>query len=260
MICARTRAFAATSAEIAEQLWTRYRVPVDETFYFPPCVDGDLFRPYTEEELAPTYRYLSEISGIAAAELSSSLIVFETSRMDRTKRKDLLLEAFERVAPRHAGVYLFIGGGPANEVFEALRRQLDASEALRGRAFLTRAIPDEHIGPMFSVAGIYASASEMEGFGMSVAQAAAAGTPIVSADTIPFSVYLAPDETLLFPAGSAGHMADAIERLIEDPRDRLARGERLKGIAKKLDWDEKTREFVEYLRQRGIAVAEGRPA
>ena len=260
MICARTPAFASTSAEIAEQLWTRYRVPVERTFYFPPCIDGDVFRPYTEQELAPTYDYLSRISEVPAERLIRSLIVFETSRMDRTKRKDLLLEAFARLVPRHDGVYLFIGGGPENDVFQDLQTQLDGEERLRGRAFLTRAIPDENIGPMFSVAGIYASASEMEGFGMSVAQAAAAGTPIVSADTIPFSVALASDDALLFPAGDAGKMAAAIERLIEEPDDRKVRGQRLIEIARTLDWEEKTRRLIDYLRGRGMNVREGQPA
>ena len=59
---------------------------------------------------------------------------------------------------------------------------------------------------MFSVAHIYATASEMEGFGMSVSQAASAGTPLVSTNTIPFSIHHAPNEALLFEPGTSADL------------------------------------------------------
>ena len=105
--------------------------------------------------------------------------------MDRTKRKDLVLAGFAKIASDYPGSYLLIGGGPANDVFENLRDQLAYTQRLDGRAFLLGTIPDKHVGPMFAIADVYATASEMEGFGMSVSQAAAAATALVSTDTIP---------------------------------------------------------------------------
>jgi len=257
MICNRARLFAATSDEIAQRLRTHYRVPVERMFYFPPCVDTQEFRPYRDKELIDTYRYLADVSGLDDSTLRDATIVFETSRMDRTKRKDLLLEAFAKIAGRHPKALLFIGGGPENAVFEALRRQLEATPALAGRAFLTRPIPDEHIGPMFGIADVYASASEMEGFGMSVSQGAAAGAAVVSSDLIPFSMQYVREEAVIFPAGDAEAMADGIDGVLRDADERRRRGAALKEKAQALNWDNKTAEFIDYLRHRGMPVAPG---
>ncbi len=260
MVTSRIRAVAATSARMAETLWTHYRVPLEETFYFPPCVDGLIFRPYAGAETDAAYSYLAEVSGLAEERLRAGRIVFEASRMDQTKRKDLLLGAFARIAQDYDGLYLFIGGGPENEVFQALRQQLGYTEALEGRAFLTGAIPGEHMGPLFSIAAVYASPSEMEGFGMSVSQAAAAGTPIVSSDKIPFSVQFAAGDTEIFPAGDSGAMALSLRRVLDGGAEIEGRVRRLREKVHDLDWELKTAEFLDYLRQRGIEVAEGQPA
>jgi glycosyltransferase involved in cell wall biosynthesis len=260
MICQRTHAFAATSAKIAECLWTHYRVPVEDTYYFPPCVDRELFRSYSPEELQPTYRWLSEMTGLPEDELRRGTLVFETSRMDRTKRKDLLLGGFAKLAPDHPHSYLLIGGGPNNEVFASLRDQLAYSDRLKGRAFLLGAIPNEHIGRMFSIADIYATASEMEGFGMSVSQAASAATAIVSTDTIPFSIHHAAEQALLFRPGDVDGLVAALERLIEDPEERRRRAQELEHSLYELDWLKRTQDFLAYLIRRGFGIQSGKPA
>jgi glycosyltransferase involved in cell wall biosynthesis len=260
-VCDRTRYFAATSEEIAERLHTHLGVELPRIFYFPPCVDQSVFRRYSEQELAPTYAYLSEESGVPVQTLRSSRIVFETSRMDRTKRKDLLLEAFAKVAPEFDDVYLFIGGGPArSEIFEDLQQQRQADPVLRERAFLLGFIPDEHLAPMFGVADIFASASEMEGFGMSASQAAGAGVAVVLSDLIPFALQYVPDDAIVFPAGDAEAMAAGIRELLADDEARRQRAERLAERTKVLDWDVQADEFLRYLRVAGLAVATGAAA
>lgn len=258
MVCDRTRVFVATSAKIAEYLWTHFRVPIEQTFFFPPCIDEMIFRPYDKKELVNTYRYLSKISGISEVQLKAGKIIFETSRMDQTKRKDLLLTTFAKILPDYDDLYLFIGGGPENKVFQLLNKQLQNTGILNGRAFLTGAIPDEHIGPMFSVADIYATASEMEGFGMCVSQAAAAGTPIVSSDIIPFCQNYVPEYVEMFPFGDANAFASALRRLLND-KDKMEKNSmHLREKARVLKWEPKTIEFLEYLRQKGIEITKNK--
>jgi glycosyltransferase involved in cell wall biosynthesis len=257
MICQRTHAFAATSAKIAERLWIHYRVPVENTYYFPPCVDRDVFRAYSDEEKEDTFRWLSKKTGLSVQELAGKTLVFETSRMDRTKRKDLLLAAFAEVAASNPDCYLLIGGGPQNDIFESLQQQLDLTPLLKGRAFLLSAIPDEFIGPMFSVADIYATASEMEGFGMSVSQAASAGTPVVSTNTIPFSIHHAADEALLFDPGDKRGLVDALNLLLSDPAELARRGQEIEKTLEELDWTTRVRDFLAYLNRRGFDISPG---
>ena len=258
MICNRTRVFVATSSRIAEYLWTHYRVPIEQTFYFPPCIDGLIFRPYDEEELTATYRYLADISGIKEDRLKAGRIIFETSRMDQTKRKDLLLAAFAKILPDYDDLYLFIGGGPENEIFQILNNQLQDTEILKKRAFLTRPIPDKHIGPMFSLADIYATGSEMEGFGMCVLQAAASGTSIASSDVIPFCLNHVPEYVQMFRAGDVGAFADALCQLLNNEDKRNENSIYLRERACVLDWESKTIEFLDYLRKKGMEITKGK--
>jgi len=258
-VCSATGHFAATSEEIAERLHTQFGVPVESMFYFPPCVDRELFRAYSAEELAPVYDYLAERSGIAVETLMASKIVFETSRMDRTKRKDLLLAAFSRVAREVDDCYLFIGGGPeSSPLFAELKKQWDADPLLRGRACLLGFIPEEHLAPIFSLADVFASASEMEGFGMSACQAAGCGVAVVLSDLIPFGVQYAADAAILFRAGDEAALAAGIRQLLTDDDERRVRAAALAELTRALDWESVSQAFLDHLRRAGLDVAPGK--
>ncbi len=259
MVCDRTQLFAATSTEIAERLRTHYRVEAEQIFYFPPCIDSSVFRRYSQKERQETWKYLSDVSGVPVEKLEGGKMIFETSRMDHTKRKDLLLDAFSMICDEFDDVYLFIGGGPENEVFKDLKKQLEQTSNLKGKAFLTGFIPEQNIGPLFSMASIYVSASEMEGFGMSVSQAAAARTAIVCSDLIPFAVQYVPEDAVIVHAGDVEDFAGAMHRLLLDDDERDWRAAGLAEKVQVLDWVAQTRSFIEYLVQRSVDIPEGRP-
>jgi glycosyltransferase involved in cell wall biosynthesis len=225
-------------------------VSPESVFDFPPCIDARIFRPRTAPELRDAYAYLADQSGIPAETLSRSKIIFETSRMDRTKRKDILLQAFAKIAPKLDHSYLFIGGGPAgNPIFKELEELKGTLPALDGRAFLLGFVPDDVIESLFSVPDLFVSASEMEGFGMSVSQAAASKVAVVSSDLIPFSTQYAADCTVIVPAGDVDGFATAIEKLLTDDEDRNRRAEKLLEIAKELDWEATSKRFVRWFEE-----------
>lgn len=246
-ICSRTRRFCSTSPEIWRSLVSYHGVEADAVFDFPPCIDGETFRRRSEKEMEAAYAYLAEKSGIDADRLKASRIVFETSRMDRTKRKDLLLTAFASVARDVEDAYLFIGGGPeSSPVFKELEAHKETMPSLEGRAFLLGFIPEEVLEPLFSVPDVFATASEMEGFGMSASQAAAAGVAVIASDLIPFATQYAPDAALVFEAGNADAMADAIRRLLTDDEERARRAAALEEIAARLNWHQTAARFLEW--------------
>jgi glycosyltransferase involved in cell wall biosynthesis len=263
LVVGRTRAFAATSPALAERLRSHLGAPAGSLFYFPPCVDRARYRRHTPAETAAALRYLAELSGVPEGELRRAKLVFETSRMDATKRKDLLLDAFARVAEATRGepwtAYLFVGGGPENEVAQALRRQISSHAALRGRAFLTGFIPEEHLAPLFSLAAVYASPAEAEDFGMTVSQAAASGTAVLCSDLVPFSRQYAPGDAIILPAGDVDDWVQALRRLLDDDQDRAERGRRLQERVKVLDWEAQTRAFLTHLGRLGMQIPGGRP-
>lgn len=256
-VCSQTLAFAATSTEIAERLLTHYHVPQEQIFYFPPCVDRRAFRPRQQQELEPAWQYLAGVSGLPVERLSSGKIIFETSRMDHTKRKDVLLNAFAYVARERDDAYLFIGGGPEGGLIEELKQLRDSKPELRGRAFLTGFIPEEYIGPLFALADIYVTASEMEGFGMSVLQAAASATPVICSDLVPFAVQYVPHDAVIVPAGEVFDFARAMQDLLEDEDDRRERAQRLAEKTAAFDWRAQAAAFLNYLRGCGWTIKRG---
>ena len=252
-ITARVRSFAATSAEIAERLHTHHDVAPDAIFDFPPCVDRTRFRPYSDDELELTYAWLAEQSGVPAARLAAGKVVFEASRNDHTKRKDLLMRAFSLAVDHDPEVFLFVAGGPDNDVHGELTDLQEADPILFRQAFLLRGrIPDEVLFPLFSLADVYCTPSEMEGFGMSAAQAAAAGTALVSSDLVPFSVQYGGDAAWVVPAGDVNGFADALHALLTDDDERQRRGEALLEATRALDWVAVTHAFLGHLRRTGL--------
>jgi glycosyltransferase involved in cell wall biosynthesis len=223
----------------------------DNIFDFPPCIDGRAFRPRSEDELTEVHAYLSRVSGIPAETLKRSLIVFETSRMDTTKRKDLLIGAFSEVVQRRDDVYLFIGGGPeGSPIYQSLKEQIESTPTLKGRAFLLGYVSEDLVEPLFSAADLFVSASEMEGFGMSVSQAAAAGVAIVSSDLIPFATQYSKDAAVVIPAGYQHGFALAMDRLLSDGEERSRRARQLLEVAAEFDWVATAKRFINWYHER----------
>jgi glycosyltransferase involved in cell wall biosynthesis len=255
-VCKSARAFAATSTEIAERMRTHMDVPSEKMFYFPAGIDRNLFRNYSDDEIKPLYEFLSSKTGCSIEQLTRSAIVFETSRMDRTKRKDIILSSFALAAQDIADALCMIGGGPENQIFQQLVEQKNSDSILEERSFLLGFIPDEIMYLLFSRADIFITSSEMEGFGLSAAQAAAIGTPLISSDLVPFALQYVPDSALIVRAGDIEGFADAIGQLLRNPTEREKRGRKLAEQTSMLDWIEQTKAFLEHLRKSGLAVAD----
>jgi len=250
-ICKHTRLFCSTSPEILQNLISHHNVIPSHVFDFPPCIDGDQFKPRTKKELTSAYKYLSEQSNIPVDTLKKSKIVFETSRMDDTKRKDILLKSFAEVVSKTDNTLLFIGGGPKDsEIFKQLQGLKESISILEGRAFLLGFIPSDILESLFSLPDLFVSASEMEGFGMSVSQAAAAGVAVVSSDLIPFATQYAKDSAVLVNAGDIKGFSDAITRLLNDDKERARRAAEIKTVADTLEWRSTARRFVGWFRSR----------
>lgn len=255
-VCIAARAFAATSTEIAERLRTHHEISRSRMFYFPAGVDRTLFKVYTGSELDRTLRYLTDKTGLSPDEITTSEIVFETSRMDRTKRKDVVLDAFARVVLERPKALCLIGGGPENEIYRELEEKRRRDPVLMKRSFLLGFIPDEVMYPLFSMADVFVTPSEMEGFGLSAAQAAAVGTALITSHLVPFALQYVPEDALIVRAGDVQGFADAMIRSLSDHEDRLSRGRRLAERTASLDWIEQTKSFLAHLRLRGLAVRE----
>ncbi|MGB9960690.1 glycosyltransferase family 4 protein [Halobacterium sp. MBLA0001] len=155
--------------------------------------------------------------------------VLFAGRLIPDKRVDVLLRAFDRVAPTEATLGI-VGDGPERETLETLAGNLDASDQITFLGFLDDY--EDVLGNM-RAADVFASPSTREGFGITYAEAMAAGCTVIGADH--------PDSAADEVIGDAGFLVeptvDALTKTLEaalcgdrpssDPVER----------AQRYDWD-----------------------
>lgn len=220
----RSIILGATSAVIRTSLIEDYGYR-GRIVFLPPCVDTTRFFPGSGSVEDDAVQLLAESGTVAPSRLRSMRILTEISRTDRTKRKDLVLEVFRRLAPRYPDILLAITIDDRQEdVARELRNQIGKS-GLADRIVVLGNIASR-VPALLRSSYLYVTPSEMEGFGMSVQEAAACGVPAVSSDLVPFAVeYLAHEGALVVPRGDTHAFTDAVDSLLRDRqrRDRMGR-------------------------------------
>lgn len=162
---------------------------------------------------------------------ADAIVVCGLGRLAAEKSVDLLVEAFAEVAAvEPAARLLLVGGGPS----EALLRTRAARPDLAGRVHLTGMRPRLEALALVKGVDLLATASRTETQGLVLAEALAAGVPVVAlagpgvADSVRDGV-----DGLIVPAGPVGErrggLAGAMRELIRDPerRARLAAAARI---------------------------------
>jgi len=137
------------------------------------------------------------------------------SRLVPYKRVDLVVRALAKLARDHPTIRLrIVGQGPERERLEALAEELGVASNVE---FVGYVPVHDDVLKIIAKASVFVSASEIEGFGISVVEAAAVGTPFVITD-LPVFREVTNDGTggLLFRLGDADDLADKVNRLLSD--------------------------------------------
>jgi glycosyltransferase involved in cell wall biosynthesis len=119
--------------------------------------------------------YAGPVVPTPAERVDPELVVY-AGRYVPEKRVDALVRAFERALERRPGLRLDLyGDGPERPRVEAVVRELGLTSSVRilGRR------PEEEVAEAMGRAACLATASEREGYGLVVVEAAARGTPSV---------------------------------------------------------------------------------
>jgi glycosyltransferase involved in cell wall biosynthesis len=150
------------------------------------------------------------------------VLVGFVARVDPMKGHRVFLEAFEELVRRQQNVHaLFLGEGARAET-PVFARWLELKPSLGSRVhFLGRRDDVERWLPAVDV---FCQASLGEGFPNAVAEAMAAGLPVVATDVGDTRV-VTDALALLVPPGQGRPLADALERMVASPaHERRARG------------------------------------
>jgi glycosyltransferase involved in cell wall biosynthesis len=162
----------------------------------------------------------------------SSRLIAGAGRLVRSKRFDLLIDAFADVAAKYPGWALRIyGGGPDRERLQGLieDRELGGQVTLMGAR--------SPIEAEFAQASIVVSASDAESFGMTLVEAMRCGVPVVSTECPlgPAEIIRHGVDGLLVPVGDGQALAAAMLDLITDDSARRRMGEAARVSARRFD-------------------------
>lgn len=147
-------------------------------------------------------------------------------------RKNLrrLLDAWRRAPELHSDLTLVLTGGNAGMFREAGLDPLPPSVLLTGR------VADEHLPALYAGATMFVYPSLYEGFGLTVLEAMASGTPVICSNTTSLPE-VAGDAACLIDPTDVDSLAAAMVRLANDAAERSELRERGLARAERFSWD-----------------------
>jgi phosphatidylinositol alpha-mannosyltransferase len=163
-------------------------------------------------------------------------------RMDEPRKGlSVLLRAFELVGPERPGLRLLIAGpGDTSEVTTRVPRSLRDRVVLLGQVSEAVKVQVYHSVDVFC-----APNTGGESFGIVLAEAMAAGAPIVASDLDAFRRVLRGGRAgELFTSGDPADLAAAIGRLLDDPERRASLSAAASAAVRDYDWGKIARDVV----------------
>jgi glycosyltransferase involved in cell wall biosynthesis len=159
-------------------------------------------------------------------------VIAAAGRLVRTKRFDMMIDAFAGIASRYPDWSLRVYGGGADK--ERLQRLIDVRNLGERVTLMGARSPIEE---EFAQASIVVSASAAESFGMTLVEAMRCGVPVVSTDCPlgPAEIIEHGVDGLLVPVDDTQAMAAALAELIDDRPARLRMGEAARASARRFD-------------------------
>jgi len=182
----------------------------------------------------------------------NDLVLF-VGRLEHYKGVDVLLEAWPRVLAKRPGARLVLVGAGSGEA--ELRRRASSGGLSASVSFEGFVSEEEKIG-WLRRATVLAQPSHKEGWGLTVLEANACGTPVVATAVPGLRDSVRDGKTgLLVARGDSAALADGLVRVLEDPalRAELARG--ALAWARRFRWDDVAAAFADV----ATAVAARRP-
>jgi glycosyltransferase involved in cell wall biosynthesis len=172
------------------------------------------------------------------------MLLLSVGRVSDEKRLDILLEAFRLLRAAAPGARLLVvGDGPARaRLEEATPECVTFLGELRGDA----------LARLYASADVFCFPSTTDTFGQVILEAGVSGLPTVAAGVGGATELVRHEETgLLVPPDDPAALAEALCRLVEDPRLRRDLGEGALAAARRRTWD---RSFAELRDAYRIAV------
>lgn len=171
--------------------------------------------------------------------------VLSLGTIEPRKNLDTLLEAWSGAPAVLRGQYDLVVAGPPGWASEKTLARLRGTGGVRYLSY----VPESDLPALTAGAAVFAYPSLYEGFGLPVAQAMAAGVPVVTSNVSALPE-IAGDAALLVDPRSPAEIGAAIVRLLESETLRRQLGERGAARARTLfRWSENVRRSIGFFRR-----------
>ena len=175
---------------------------------------------------------------------ASSPTILWVGRVKRYKRVDHVLLAFSLITKQISNAKLIIvGEGDYLENVKKMARNLHLSNVI-----FTGAVDEQKKVSLMASSWVIVSSSLLEGWGMTITESAACGTPAVSYDVAGLRDSIRSNETgLLVSDGDVRALAQALLRVLQDEQLRVTLSKNALRWAAEFSWDKVAKEFIAYL-------------
>ena len=205
---ARNHAFKHANAVICvsravRDSLVRMGYPAAHAHVIHNAVDTDVFRPQDTRLETRKQLGLDE----------TSCLLVQVGRLVPVKGHAISLEAFARIKQtNHQAHFLIVGDGPERPKLIALAQRLGIASSV---TFMGHS---NEVAKWLSAADIFLMPSYKEGFGLALLEAMACGAAPIASRTGGMPEVVTDDEHgLLVPVGDVEALAEAIQRLIDEP-------------------------------------------
>lgn len=205
----------AASPFTADELHRHSDYPRERVHVVPLNINVDALAKKPSEEELNTLRRQWKAEG--------KRILLYVGRIAGNKRIDLLIHALAQLQ-RSNVILLIVGDVVLNDAARILHPELEALAAQLGVAnqvVFTARVP--HVTPYLHLADVVLLPSQHEGFGVPVAEAMAAGTPVIASASGALPWVLGADDPnlppggLLFRESNVDDLVTQITRMLDDP-------------------------------------------
>ncbi|MCG3134499.1 MAG: D-inositol-3-phosphate glycosyltransferase [Planctomycetes bacterium] len=200
--------------------------------------------PYGVEERFRAPQDAAAVAGVRARHGLPERYLACVGTIQPRKNVDVVLDAMELLASRGRDVPPLALAGRVGWMSDEVVARARRSPLVRWLG----SVPDADLPPLLAGAHVFVSPSSYEGFGLAVAEAMAAGAPVIGGSGSSLDEVVG-TAGLLVPPRDAAALADAVDRLLGDDalRARLAREGREK--ARSYTWEATARATLDAYRR-----------
>lgn len=244
---AQTDGVVSTSREIGKTL-KKYKSQPKHIFWLPPAVDTELFYPREVDQCPLGIEVLKETLGRTKEEtyqlVQERVVFLEISRTAKTKQKELVLTAFSQIKNREQAL-LIMNIDPNSPLHPEIMKTYENLPYSDNIVLIDRFLAEEEVVELFSLADVFVTASQMEGWGMAVQEGAASRCAIISSPYVPFVTEVLKEKAIVVENNSPASYREKIDLLIEQPqlREELAEAA-YQMLTTKYSWLNLSQEFI----------------